>query len=58
MAPQPADSDSARDAEPSTMTGQPNPAPPFVGLTGPLPSIVAGASLVAAGAVLYGIRSR
>ncbi len=33
MAPRPAGPDSARDAEPSTMTGEPSP-PPFVGLTG------------------------
>jgi dephospho-CoA kinase len=33
MAPRPAAPDSARDAEPSTMTGKPSP-PPFVGLTG------------------------
>jgi dephospho-CoA kinase len=33
MAPRPAGPDSARDAEPSTMTGKPSPVP-FVGLTG------------------------
>ena len=34
MAARPVGPDSARDAEPSTMTGEPSPAPPFVGLTG------------------------